>query len=677
MKRIISLLLSLTILLTAFCIPANADTTDSQETNYKYLDKFLEKYSYLKYGYFYDELYEYYADDNTSDTPDWALIFGSTDCPAPGTASGVFGEYYIFEHWYYEPYGLGYYIYIPEKDDFFTLEFAWMENVEGIEKAFTECMLKEGYASYVEDYDNDGIITYIDASKMTMGIYNFNSFRERPYIYFDANTTGWENYENIYCEMIKNNGQIATRSTLCTDFDDNGVWKYDLHNLSYIINNYSPLSINFHTENNEFTTQLTFTKDNIGDIAVCFGTDENGTPILKWRKSAKDAITQYEAETGEEVETHRYYFLMPDGTNGEKGDDYSVDDEGNHYGSFDKYAPSWYNEYTDQPAIYWWYTGIADPEFYPGYTVEKGDADCVYYADVPKAVDTIVWNNNIIHSYDYEDPRYQESMQTINIPCEYYDAGESPNYPNGTDNFDNMIFVVDPDVISICDTSFSSGHSPFGGEWYYYYGNGCYGFTENGTMADCLRDDHNHYDYYTEFLEYLDITEDDEHEYSKPLYYHFEDGAETPEWFLVHGYSGYFRPDDIVFGVFGDYFIFNCSSSPSTFDYYVYVTDEQKFYTIEEIWDNDLCSKEEIFTNYLVPKGKAKLIGDADNDDELTVMDATLIQQAEAQYFELEDWIMAGHVYGDEIELLTDFDKDGERSVLDATAIQRKLAQLD
>ena len=418
------------------------------------------------------------------------------------------------------------------------------------------------------------------------------------------------------------------------------------------------------------TALLMFSTISIGVSAV----DETDEPV---RISVKQAIAQYESETGEKVKTHRYYFLMPDGTNGEKGDDDSVDENGNHYGNFDKYAPSWYNEYTNSPAIYWWNTGVADPPVYPGYTVEKGDADCVYYADVPKAVNTIVWNNNIYTSFEEEDPKYQKSMQTINIPCEYYDAGESPNYPDGLEDFDCMIFVIDPDIITINDMCSSSGHSPFGGEWYYYYGNGCYGFTKGGTTADCLRDDHNHYDYYADFLEYLEITEDTEHEYSKPLYYHYEDDADTPEWFLAYGYAGYFRPYDIIFGVFGDYYIYNCSSYPSTFDYYIYVMDEKKFYTIEEIWDSDLCGKEEIFTKYLAPEGKAKLLGDADNDGELTVIDATLIQQAEAQYFELEDWIMASQVYGEKIELFTDFDKDGERSVLDATAIQRRLAQLD
>ena len=62
-------------------------------------------------------------------------------------------------------------------------------------------------------------------------------------------------------------------------------------------------------------------------------------------------IVVYEEETGEKVETNRYYFLMPNGKNGELGDDNSVDENGNHYGNYNKFAPSWYNEYTNTPNV--------------------------------------------------------------------------------------------------------------------------------------------------------------------------------------------------------------------------------------------------------------------------------------------------------------------------------------
>ncbi|MDO4748646.1 MAG: hypothetical protein Q4A12_05675, partial [Eubacteriales bacterium] len=215
----------------------------------------------------------------------------------------------------------------------------------------------------------------------------------------------------------------------------------------------------------------------------CYSDTKTGDCLNKAHnhKSVKEAVAEYETETGKTVETNRYYFLMPDGTNGEKGDD-------GDSGTYGKFATSWYNEYSDAPAIYWWYQESINPDTYPGYSVEKGDSDSVFYADVPKEVTTIIWNNNITHASTYDHLRPYIS-QTINIPCEYYDPGESPNYPQGTDNFDEMIFVVDPDYVSINDIGFGNTG---GGEWYYYYGNGCYGFQANGNESNCIRDDHDH-----------------------------------------------------------------------------------------------------------------------------------------------------------------------------------------
>lgn len=195
-----------------------------------------------------------------------------------------------------------------------------------------------------------------------------------------------------------------------------------------------------------------------------------------------EAVAEYESDTGSEVETFRYYFLMPNGYNGERGDD-------------GDYGETWYTKLVDgTPAtntagIYWWGSDVADPDGWIGYLpsgVDENDPD-VYYADVPQAVTTIIWNNGIDGGMDIEDPIYYCSAQTVNIPCEYYDSGESPNYPDGTENFDEMIFVITPDLIYTGDWSLKQTCD---GEWYYYYGNGCYGFTENGDEDDCLRDDH-------------------------------------------------------------------------------------------------------------------------------------------------------------------------------------------
>ena len=200
-----------------------------------------------------------------------------------------------------------------------------------------------------------------------------------------------------------------------------------------------------------------------------------------------EAVEEHELIYGEEVDTNRYYFLMPNGSNGDLGDDPEA--------NLGKYAPSWYipmedgSLSTSTAGIYWWDSGVADPAAWVGYLPsgrDEADED-VYYADVPTAVTTIIWNNAVDGGMDPEVPIYYCAAQSINIPCEYYDAGESPNYPDGTESFDNMIFVIDPDQISINELSLKQ---TCGGEWYYYYGNGCYGFTADGTEADCLRHDH-------------------------------------------------------------------------------------------------------------------------------------------------------------------------------------------
>ncbi|MBE6824443.1 MAG: hypothetical protein E7513_03750 [Ruminococcaceae bacterium] len=206
-------------------------------------------------------------------------------------------------------------------------------------------------------------------------------------------------------------------------------------------------------------------------------------PYYSWNEGAisvTDAVTQWEKEN-HPVQKHRYYFLMPNGSNGELGDNL-------------EYARSWYNEFTETAGIYWWDSGVADPPDWIGYIAEKctglGEDD-IYYADVPAYVTNIIWNNGINGGEDKTQDVYYKAAQTANIGTEYYDPGESDNYPNGTENFDNMIYVIEPELVNVGDFSLKQ---TCGGEWYYYYGSGCYGFTPGGKAGSdaCLRDDHTH-----------------------------------------------------------------------------------------------------------------------------------------------------------------------------------------
>ncbi len=148
------------------------------------------------------------------------------------------------------------------------------------------------------------------------------------------------------------------------------------------------------------------------------------------------------------ADTYRYYFYMP---------------------------PEWLNESTattgDTAGIYWW-EGTGAHGGWPGVAATAADVDGVYYCDVPTDVTTIVWNNFFDGGADATAPYYADAIQTRNIGTEYYDPDESELYPDGTPNFDGMIYVTD---FTIYDYNEYSGKLQFGGEWFYYYGNGEYG----------------------------------------------------------------------------------------------------------------------------------------------------------------------------------------------------------
>ena len=155
---------------------------------------------------------------------------------------------------------------------------------------------------------------------------------------------------------------------------------------------------------------------------------------------------------------NRYYFYMPE---------------------------SWYNDYASTAGIYWW-EGSDLPGAWPGVEAKATGFDGIYYYDVCQDVTTIIWNNFIDGGMDDTAPIYTAAYQTNNVGAEYYEAGddanepECPFYPNGTDSFDEMIYVIDN---AKTDVSEYSGKSTFGGAWFYYYGNGEYGTTpEKGAV---------------------------------------------------------------------------------------------------------------------------------------------------------------------------------------------------
>ena len=315
--------------------------------------------------------------------------------------------------------------------------------------------------------------------------------------------------------------------------------------------------------------------------------------------------------------------------------------------------------------------------------MEKGDSDSVFYADVPTAVTTITFNNLVNGGMDYEADIYYAINQSVNIPCEYYDKDESPTYPDGLDSFDNMIYVIDPDLYSNFELQ---GRPTYGGEWYYYYGDGCYGTVKDGNTGNCIRDDHDHkylfkdkliskYDFEPYTAEYMDYEE---------MYYHYDENGNM-DWVLL--YANVHNTDPWIYNIiFRDRILMCGTNRPFSFGYGIYDVKEDEFHDIitDEIQNYffDLSAYdglEEVFDSLKL----GYPIGDANHDHELSIMDATQIQLVLAKLatFDYEDRVDYYHGYKDWSELgypkyISDINCDGERNILDATAIQMKLAKL-
>ena len=168
-----------------------------------------------------------------------------------------------------------------------------------------------------------------------------------------------------------------------------------------------------------------------------------------------DADGRYVPSAG--VETNRYYFLMPD---------------------------DWYNELTSDAGIYWWDATDAPASWQDMYKAHKDAADGVFYVDCPKDVTAIIWTNML----DAGDGATQEGVgdkakQTVNIPSEYYDPGESDLYPDGLpEGFNNMIYVC-TNITEVENELTHLVQKVYAGDWYFYYGNGQYGTDPNGSAT--------------------------------------------------------------------------------------------------------------------------------------------------------------------------------------------------
>lgn len=160
----------------------------------------------------------------------------------------------------------------------------------------------------------------------------------------------------------------------------------------------------------------------------------------------------------------------------------------------------------------------------------------------------------------------------------------------------------------------------------------------------------------------------------KEVCYHYDSNGAI-DWCLVHGEQGGMATDDIEELLFDDFVLYRYRGvGPFRMLYGVYDVSKSEF--VDLYRDYDDLYKYDGLMDALKTLPESKLIGDCDDDGELSILDATQIQLilAKLTNARIEDY------YDSSIGIFRsfgDFDRDGYVSIMDATAIQRRLAKLD
>ena len=147
----------------------------------------------------------------------------------------------------------------------------------------------------------------------------------------------------------------------------------------------------------------------------------------------------------------------------------------------------WFNFSNATACAFWWSGEDACYDQQHSYimrptSINTDDDSVVYYIDVAENVHNIIFTNGIEGSEkrpignDY-DPNYNKNLQTFSINLDRYKVGECDLYPDGVDNFDNMIYVVDSNSRISVDPS---GYL-YKGNWYYLHSDGKWDTSKGST----------------------------------------------------------------------------------------------------------------------------------------------------------------------------------------------------
>ena len=171
MTKILCFMLATLMIISGFSVSASETENERIFSDEYYRPRVQSAFRRLgtEYQEYFDceDEYSYYYEVmayKPNGTVEYTLIF-PTQVGLPREGYDKIDKYVLNFANYYDPYTIGYYVYIPSDDKVYTLTEAYEMNVTGLSEAF-EVLIEKGMCAIAGDANMDGELNIKDATRI-------------------------------------------------------------------------------------------------------------------------------------------------------------------------------------------------------------------------------------------------------------------------------------------------------------------------------------------------------------------------------------------------------------------------------------------------------------------------------------------------------------------------------
>ena len=201
MKRIVSVLVMIVMLVSVAMVPVYASSFSDRFPDALYIERYEEKYG--DYVARYSEMYYHHVDEVDPNSPiDWAFLLCCQDIaenPEGGgrgyTYVAVVDNVLVYIHYFYSPFETCYAIYDVEKDEFFDISQVDVDEYEGLSE-YLYSLAESKKFRHIGDVDGDWSLTVIDATIVQQLVAGYTEYEESDY---EVRSFSWVDGKSIKC----------------------------------------------------------------------------------------------------------------------------------------------------------------------------------------------------------------------------------------------------------------------------------------------------------------------------------------------------------------------------------------------------------------------------------------------------------------------------------------------